>query len=201
MRPAFCHSVCGGSGRSPLFLQFLPHQIRQGEAVYIFVHSRIQARPEVQGRQTPHRSQAFSSVSRQATGARFPSVSRRILPRVYSSGAFVRRISPRTTPAAEESRLSQQTRDLLQILHGNALPGGHHPSRRRTPPRRGPPHRSSGAGRTAPWSKSSRNRLLFCPIYFATGASGMQETAWIFPAPPAPEIDNRPLFPYNKNNF
>ena len=50
-RPAaFCHSVCGGSGRSPLFLQFLPHQIRQGEAVYIFVHGRIQARPEVQGR-------------------------------------------------------------------------------------------------------------------------------------------------------
>lgn len=29
----------------------------------------------------------------------------------------------------------------------------------------------------------------------------MQETAWIIPAPPAPEIDNRPLFPYNKNNF
>ena len=29
----------------------------------------------------------------------------------------------------------------------------------------------------------------------------MQETAWIFPTPPAPEIDNRPLFPYNKNNF
>src|SRR5699024_8556070 len=26
---------------------------------------------------------------------------------------------------AEESRLAQQTRDLLQILHGDALPGGH----------------------------------------------------------------------------
>ncbi len=29
----------------------------------------------------------------------------------------------------------------------------------------------------------------------------MQETTGIFPAPPVPEIDNRPLFPYNKNNF
>ena len=32
--------------------------------------------------QTPHRSQVFSSASRQATGARLPSVSRRMLPRV-----------------------------------------------------------------------------------------------------------------------
>ena len=88
MRPAFCHSVCGGSGRSPLFLQFLPHQIRQGEAVYIFVHGRIQARPEVQGRADA--APLAGVLLRLQAGHRG-----QILPRVYSSGAFVRRYPPR----------------------------------------------------------------------------------------------------------
>ena len=201
MRPAFFHSVCGGSGRSPLFLQFLPHQIRQGEAVYIFVHGRIQARPEVQGRAD---AAPLAGILLRLQAGHRGQISL-CQPEDTAQGILLRRfrqtISPQgATPAAEESRLSQQTRSAPDTSW--KCPAGRpHPSRRRTPPRRGPPHRSSGAGRTAPWSKSSRNRLLFCPIYFATGASGMQETAWIFPAPPAPEIDNRPLFPYNKNNF
>ena len=116
MRPAFCHSVCGGSGRSPLFLQFLPHQIRQGEAVYIFVHSRIQARPEVQGRAD---AAPLAGVLLRLQAGHRGQISL-CQPEDTAQGILLRRfrqtISPQgATPAAEESRLSQQTRDLLQI--------------------------------------------------------------------------------------
>lgn len=126
MRPAFCpiQSVEGRDALPCFSNSSRTRSARVKRSTYSFTAAY---RPVQKSRvgQTPHRSQAFSSVSRQATGARFPSVSRRILPRVYSSGAFVRRYPPRAPRRCRRNPAFPADPRSAQILHGNALPGGH----------------------------------------------------------------------------